>query len=228
VRTRRFIVTLGVLAVLGGGGFLAARLVSNSIGTEAQQPGQVDEKLIQQRQQTEREQPRFTGELLGIFIAPSEDLLPEQARRQQDERRVMDCRHVTPPRGGELDFPRPLALPSEYVLKQERPEAVACDGELTGMGWDFTTAGANGIPASVSITRGRSTASVYDVAADRVSVRNIGGRDAIFIRPITPDGLAQISYVVFPESFGVTEIQTFNFSEEGLLAVAEAVAEAGK
>ena len=238
MRIRRVIVSLCVLTVLGGGGFLAARLIGNVVGSGAeqpgqvdekltQQPGQVDEKLIQQRQATEQAQPRFTGELLGIFIAPSEDAWPEQVRADQAQLVAGGCVDVPRSLAGTLEFPRPLTLAPEYVPKEEQP-ATACSGKVTGLGWEYTTTGANGIPANVSISRAVAKASVYDVAADRVSVRTIGGRDAIFIRPITPDALAQISYVVFPESFGVTEIQTFNLPEDGVLAVAEAVAAASK
>jgi hypothetical protein len=238
VRTGRVILTLAVLTVLGGGGFLAARLIGNAVGSGGeqpgqvdekltQQPGQVDEKLIQQRQATERAQPRFTGELLGIFIAPSEDLWPEQARADQAQLVAGGCVGVPRSLAGALEFPRPLTLPTGYVPKEEQP-ATACSGKVTGLGWEYTVTGANGIPANVSISRTVARALVFDVAADRVSVRNIGGRDAIFIRPITPDGLAQISYVVFPEPFGETEIQTFNLPEAGVSAVAEAVADASK
>ncbi len=227
MKTKRVIIGLCAFAILGAAGFGAARLIGRAVGTGAEQPGQVDEKLIQERQASETQQPRFTGELLGIFIAPSEDAWPEQPRAAQAQLVAGGCVGVPRSTAAALEFPRPLALPPEYVAKEE-PPATACSGKVTGLGWQYTVTGANGIPANVSISRAVAKALVYDVAADRVSVRNIGGRDAIFIRPITPDGLAQISYVVFPESFGVTEIQTFNLSEAGVLAVAEAVAEASK
>lgn len=227
MRIRRVTVTLCLLTVLAAGGFGAAKLIGNAVGTGAEPPGQVDEKLIQQRQATEQAQPRFTGELLGIFIGPSEETWPEQARVDHARLVAGGCVDVPRSVAGALQFPRPLTFPPGSVPK-EVPSATACSGKVTGLGWQFTVTGANDIPANVSISRAVAKALLYDVAADRVSVRNIGGRDAIFIRPMTPDGLAEISYVVFPESFGVTEIQTFNLSEVGVLAVAEAVAEASK
>jgi hypothetical protein len=227
MRTRPVIVTLCLLTLLAAGGFGAAKLIGNAVGTRAEPPGQVDEKLIQQRQQTESEQPRFTGELLGMFIGPSEDTWPEQARVDHARLVAGGCVDVPRSMAGALEFPRPLTFPLGSVPK-EVPSATACGGKVTGLGWQYTVTGANDIPANVSISRTVARALVFDVAADRVSVRSIGGRDAIFIRPITPDGLAQISYVVFPEPFGETEIHAFNLSENGLLAVAEAVAEASK
>jgi len=129
MRIRRVIVSLCVLTVLGGGGFLAARLIGNVVGSGAeqpgqvdekltQQPGQVDEKLIQQRQATEQAQPRFTGELLGIFIAPSEDAWPEQVRADQAQLVAGGCVDVPRSLAGTLEFPRPLTLPPEYVAKE--------------------------------------------------------------------------------------------------------------
>jgi hypothetical protein len=227
MKIRRVILTLGLLAVLGAGGFGVARLIGNAVSTGAERPGQADEKTIEQRQATESAQPRFTGELLGISIGPSEDTWPQQARADQAQLVAGGCVSVSRSTAGALEFPRPLALPADYVAKEQQL-ATACSGKVSGLGWQYTASGANGIPANVSISRAVAKALVYDVATDRVSVQSIGGRDAIFIRPVTPDGLAQISYVVFPESFGVSEIQTFNLSEAGVLAVAEAVAEASK
>jgi hypothetical protein len=227
MRTGPVIVTLCLLTLLAAGGFGAAKLIGNAVGTGAEPPGQVDEKLIQQRQQTESEQPRFTGELLGMFIGPSEAAWPEKARTDQAQLVAGGCVGVPRSAAAALEFPRPLRLPAEYVA-EEQQSATACSGNVTGLGWRYTATGANGIAANISISRAVAKALVYDVAADRVAVQSLGGRDAIFIRPITPDGLAQISYVVFPESFGVTEIQTFNLPEVGVLAVAEAVAEASK
>jgi hypothetical protein len=227
MKNKRIILTLGLLAVLGAGGFGAARLVGSAVGIGAERPGQVDEKAIEQRQATERAQPRFTGELLGISIGPSEGAWPQQARADQAQLVAGGCVSVPRSMAGALEFPRPLALPADYVPKELQP-ATACSGKVTGLGWQYAASGASGIPANVSISRAVAKALVYDVAADRVSVQSIGGRDAIFVRPMTPDGLAQSSYVVFPESFGVTEIQTFNLSEASVLAVAQAVAEASK
>jgi hypothetical protein len=167
------------------------------------------------------------GELLGIFIGPSKDTWPEQVRAEDDRVLAGGCVSVARSTAGALEFPRLLALPAGYTAEEQQP-AVACGGKVTGLGWQYSASGASGIAGHVSISRGVAKALEYNVAADRVSVQSIGGRDAIFIRPVTPDGLAQISYVVFPESFGVTEIQTFNLSETGVLAVAEAVAEASK
>jgi hypothetical protein len=227
MKTKRVILTLGLLAVLGAGGFAAAKLIGGAAGTEAERPGQVDFDTIERRQATETAQPRFVGELLGIFIGPSKDTWPEQVRAEDDRVLAGGCVNVPRSTAGALEFPRPLALPAGYAAEEEQP-AVACSGKVTGLGWGYSGAGSSGVAGHVSISRAVSKALEYNVAANRVSVRSIGGRDAIFVRPVTDDGLAQISYVVFPESFGVTEIQMFNLPDKDVLAVAEAVAEASK
>jgi hypothetical protein len=222
-------VGLGVIfvVVVAGAGFGAARLIGSVSGTGAEQPGKVDINSIEQRQATEAARPRFFGQLLGISIAPSADGWPADARAEQTQILAGGCVGIPTANASALQFPRPLSLPPEY-RPEDLPSATACSGKPTGLGWTFTTPGANGIPAHVSISRAAGKELVYSVAADRVSVQNIDGRDAIVIRPEAADGLAQISYVVFPESFGVTEIQVFNLSETGLMAVASAVAEASK
>ena len=227
MKKKRVALMVALVVMVGGAGFGVAQLIRGAIGTQAEQPGKVDINAIQTEQATEKAQPRFSGELLGISIAPSKDQWPAQAQAENAQLLAGECVDVPVASATALQFPRPLQLPSEYVA-EESPSATACGGKVTGLGWTYTTSGTNGIPAHVSITRGVGKELVYDVAADRVSVQTIGGRDAIVIRPDTADALAQISYVVFPESFGVTEIQVFNLSETGLLAVASAVAEASK
>ncbi len=227
MKTKRVALMVALVVLVGGTGFGVAQLIRGAVGTQAQQPGKVDINAIQTEQATEKAQPRFSGQLLGIFIAPSRDQWPPEAQAELAQLLAGECVGITAASATALQFPQPLQLPSEYVAEAP-PTAKACSGKATGLGWTYTTSGTNAIPAHVSITRAVGHEVVYDVAADRVSVQTIGGRDAIVIRPETPDALAQISYVVFPEPFGFTEIQVFNLSETGLLAVASAVAEASK
>jgi hypothetical protein len=227
MKIKRIVLTLGLLAVLGAGGFAAAKLIGGAAGTEAERPGQVDFDTIERRQATETAQPRFVGELLGIFIGPTEDTWPKDLQDEASQRLAGGCVDVPRSEAKSLDFPRPVALPKEYSPEELVPARV-CSGQVAGLTWGYTVSGVEGIPGHVQISRSIGKARTYDVASDRVSVEHFGGREAIFIRPITPDGLAQIAYVLFPEPFGVTGVQTFNLSEADTTAVAQAVAEASK
>lgn len=117
-------------------------------------------------------------------------------------------------------------LSAAYRLEEGSPHATACSGQASGLEWDYTTVGAMGIPATVSIVRVITKYDTVDVAASLVSTQVIGGREAIVVRPYAADGLAQTSKVIFPETFGKTAIQAFNLSEAELLNVAGAVVEA--
>ncbi len=60
----------------------------------------------------------------------------------------------------------------------------------------------------------------------RVETTTIGGRPAILIDPHTSESEESATAVIFPEPFGMTEIQVASMPLADLLAVAEIVAEA--
>ncbi len=224
----RIVLGIVVLIFLGGAGFAAGRLLTGEAGTEAQEPDQpvgLDAALatVQQRSDEDQQKPRFVGELLGIYIAPTTDQWPEQIQREHDELNARGCAHGLLADTAHLDFPRTLNMPSEYVLMSGFPQALACSGNPTSIVWEYTVPGPNKTPANLSIIRGVYQAYDFDIAIDRISATVIGGRDAILMRSNTPDGLAQRSVVIFPEEFGMTAILAFNLPETGLLVVAEAV-----
>ncbi len=227
MRARRILGVLALIAIFGGVGFGAARFFLDRGGTEAQSPETPRftpelERLLEEGKQ----KPRFTGEMLGIYIAPSADQWPEDYKRWRNELLAGGCVPAPAHQRATLDFPRPLTLPEGYTLQPDQPEVVACSGTVTSVNWNYTFAAPNGLTANILISRSLAKAFDFDVAADRVSQTTIGGRDAIVVRPVTPDGVAQRSAVVFPEPFGTTSIQAAYLPEAELLAVAEAVAKA--
>ncbi len=205
MKIKRILLLTGVVIVLGASGFSAAKLIGHAVNTEAQQPGQVNEKTIEARQAGESAEPRFVGELLGIFIGPTEDTWPKDLQNEANQRLAGGCVDAPRSKAAALDFPRTLVLPEGYSPEELEP-ARACSGQVTALTWGYSVSGVEGIPGHVQISRTVGKARTYDVASSRVSVQDIGGREGIFIRPITADGLAQISYVLFPEPFGVTGV----------------------
>jgi hypothetical protein len=227
MRARRTLLLLALVGVFVGAGFGTGRLLFDRYRTEAQTPETPRltpelERLLQE----EKQKPRFTGELLGLYFAPTEDQWPEDYRRWRSELLAGGCVNVPAERGAELGFPRPLALPEQCVLGGT--EVVACGETVTSVNWHYTFEAPNGLPANILISRSLVRAFAYDVAAERISRTTIGGRDAIVIRPVTPDGVAQTSAVIFPEAFGTTSIDAVYLPEADLLALAEAVARASK
>lgn len=229
MRTRRILGFLALVAVLAGIGFGAGRLLFDRLQTEAQGPEtpRFTPELARLLDE-EKRKPRFTGEILGIYIAPTPDQWPEEYRQWRDKLLAGGCVEVPPQQGIELDFPRPLVLPRGYVPQEGQPEVVACSGIVTSVNWHYTFQAPNGLPANIQISRSVARAFDFDVAADRISTKTIGGRNAILIKPVTPDAVAQRSAVVFPEAFGATSIEAAYLPEAELLAVTEAVAAASK
>jgi len=223
---------IGVLllaAVLGTAGYFVGRELVDDGGTEAQQPS-INSQLdaVKTQEAREKGEPRFNGRLIGIDIAPSLEQLPQEARQEQQRITEGGCKAILVEEASSLDFRRPLVMADEFVLTEGSPHATACAGTPSGLGWDFTTEGAQGIPAAVSIARVTTKFTTADVPASQVSTQVIGGREGIVIKPTTADGLGQTSQVLFPESFGKTLIYASNLSEDQLLQVAEAVAEASR
>lgn len=224
---RRRILTVLLLGALAAGGFFAGRQLLAGGASQAKQPSLFGQ--IEAAQTAAATGERFQGELLGITIASSMDRLPASAQAQQQSMRDAGCTRITMEEARGLDFPRPLVMPAGYTaFEDEDSGATACGGKASGIGRDFATRGPADTPGNVFVGRGTTRYEVLDVAATRVSVRSIGGRDAVVVGPVTPDGLAQQSEVLFPEPFGMTVVYGFSISEEQLLPVAEAVAEASR
>jgi len=231
--TRKLGATLLLVAALATVGFLAGRLLlSDDEGTEAQQPSVIDRlDALKTREAQQKAEPRFVGERLGIYIAPSLEEIPAEVRAEDDQLTAAGCAVIPAEQASAIDFPRPLGMPPGYALAEpdvegSNPWAHACSGRPRLLGWRYSTTGAEGIPANVTIVRSLIRYDTQDVATSQVSTRVIGGREAVVIRPASPDGLAQRVLVYFPEPFGTTSIHTFNLSEAEVLKVAEAVAEA--
>lgn len=222
-----------IIAVLGTAGFFVGRQLVGGGATEAGQPavGARLEELFEARDEEQTDE-RFNGELLGIYIAPSRDQVPQEFREVRVPG-VEGCVSLPLEEARVLAMARPLVMPEGYAVSEtdtantgNNPWALACHGILWTRGWAFTTTGPEGTPATVSVIRSTFKYATADVAASRVSTQVIGGRQAIVISPLVPGGFAEQGRIYFPEPFGKTSISAFNLSEAELLEVAEAVAEA--
>ncbi len=221
-------VLAGVLLVALAGilSFGAGQLIREGMRTEAQQPvpPTLSADSILQPIKEEQQKPRFAGEILGLFLAPTEEEFPPEYRARRDP----TCGFTSAPAGA-LDFPRPVALAQKWVPRDpdQFPMVFACKGSVTHVTYEYVTDGV-GLPASIGIIRQVARGNTQNVAAERVVSTVVSGRPAVLIKPITPDGLGQTSEILFPEEFGMTNIYAFNLPETELLAIAAAVVEAGK
>ena len=241
-------VVLPVLVVVGlaFATFFAVRAFRDGSPAEAElPPGPVHPGRELFRE--ERLKPRFQGELLGIFIAPRAVAVPDKFLTFEEicGPDALTAR-VPDERAGQFDLK--VQLPPEYVFQPESMNTgvIACapqdqmeirgpenlrlkdpeGGVVYAARWDYAVTPYTGAPAGVSIDRGLFKYTTFDAAVDRVKVITVGGRQAVLIEPITPDGVSSASLVVFPEPFGTTWIAAADLPLSDLLEVAEIVAKA--
>ncbi len=208
-----------LLLIVGGSSFIATKTFFTSGRSEAQQSQSskaVDVAAIQQALTAEKQRPRFVGAIDGIFIAPSTDQFPDDLRAKRERLVAGGCVDVPRARAGVLDLAREPVFPAGYVLNPGDPEVIACSDVVTGVNRQYSFTNADGLPSEVLVSRSIATAWGLDVAADRVKAVKVGRRDAIVIRPETPDGTGQTSMVLFPEPFGLTFVSAFNVSASEL------------
>lgn len=66
----------------------------------------------------------------------------------------------------------------------------------------------------------------FDASADRVKATKVGGLPAVYVEPLSPNGVASAAGVVFPGERVTTAIHSAGIPATDLLKVAEAVAAA--
>jgi hypothetical protein len=215
--------TLLVALAFGSAAFFGVRLVIDRWFVGAQEGGimpPIDEI------RNEELRPRFSGELLGIFIGPDGDAPPKGYATASDLCPDGEgSQQVSWDDAGPLKMD--LDLPSEYIIAVDSPNtgAIACSGTVYTARREYRVKTSNGMTADVIIGRSIFRIERFDVATDRVGTAVVGGREAVVIEPITPDGLAQRSGVFFPESFGETFIAASSLPQHDLLELAAIVGE---
>jgi hypothetical protein len=233
MRIIRPLLTVVGLAAIAYGAFYAISSLKNDEEAGAQHP-EPEASVIDEFEKAiddEREKPRFSGELLGIFIAPRGDAVPEGFRTFESVCGPSASTDLVPEsQAGE--FGMSLNLPSSYQLQQEslNTGVVACAGRVYAARWHYAVQiSSTGNTADVVIVRSLFNHVLADVAADRVKATSIESRDVIVIEPLTtPNGISSWSAVIFPEPFGMTEIQAGGLPLDELLQLAESVAIATK
>jgi hypothetical protein len=235
VTLRQRVLAVFVLAAVGVGSFLAVRLVTGNEASRAD-PGTPSEEHLEVAPKSdlgESEGPRFTGELLGMFIGPENAPVPSEFQQREDALKAErpPCRTSRLERSFDRAGPYHLAfgLPPPYRLDAEKSGVIVCnDQETSGSAhWEYQ-ATFNNFQSVVHIARGRPRA-IYtiDVAADRVSEITIGGRRAILIAPLNPDtGYGSSATIVFPGPDVLTSVGSNNVPVEELLRVGDIIGSA--
>jgi hypothetical protein len=224
----RTAVGLLLVAAVGTGAFFGTRAVADRFFAETEEePAPV---VVPQLQAIEDEklEPRFEGEIGGVYVARSEDGVPDE---------YVTIRDVCPPDSSSVDTPFSKAgaldleveLPSGYLLQTNDPNtgAVECNGVITTARRHYFFKASTGALADVIVGRAiGNTFCCWDVAERRVKEAEFGGRAAVLIEPVTEDAVSQQSGIVFLEEGYRTSIRAANLPLTDLKMLAEIVARA--
>lgn len=208
------------------GAFFAARYVWDNLIAEADDPLPPELEEIN----ADFAKPRFKGEILGVFIAPPDEPVPDKyttfaeycgSEQATSEQMAWDA-------AGQ--FALAINLPSQFKLETDslNTGVVGCGGKVYAARWSYAVAQPSGYQGTLVIARGVFSHFPFDVSTERVKTIEAGGRPAVLVEPITPDGIGSNAAVIFPETFGVTEIQSSGIPLTQLLEVAERVGEVTK
>jgi hypothetical protein len=210
-------------------GFVGTRLIHTGLFAEGESLNlATSEAQLQARLETERREPRFVGDRLGVYLAPPRTEIPGGYRTYEEICGSAPTVAADASLAGELDLS--LSLPPKYTLLENSPNTgvVACEDQVFAARWNFAVQTPSGYIADIVIGRTVLDHDEIDTAATRVKVRTIGEREAILVEPVTSDGRNQHSAVIFPEPFGTTFIHASDLPRPDLLQLARIVAEATK
>jgi hypothetical protein len=181
------------------------------------------EKIIE-----DQKKPPFIGDKLGIYIVGTPDQevdVPAQ---------YVTAEEICPNGSSVMSWDQAgalalsLELPPEYVFLPDDPDtgAFACNDVVQIAKRAY---GRDGI-RKVLIARTRITVrDTLHWPADRVKVVTIGGREAVLLEPVHPEGSEHggtSTEILFPEPFGMTYIHTNDLTLAETLRLGEILVEA--
>jgi hypothetical protein len=214
--TKRLVLGVFLAVAVGVGSFFAAYQLWPGGGQTEAQPD-----IVAERDQVTREEaakPRFEGVVNGIRLYPvsagpavqrkdaCSDAKPEEA-----EELTMSAVAGTPM---EI-IPTYLPAGAEEVDPMEPP--VACKGIVVNVQRWWMIRGKGDF--YVSRRQGEQAIS-SDASAERVSAGTVGGKPAVLVEPLTPEGYGQ-SAVIVAEDFGLTIVVAFGLPLEETVKIAE-------
>jgi hypothetical protein len=223
----KVLASLLLLAGIGYGAFWGVYSLRSDEAATAQKPPRPSPPTDAQLEEEAR-QPRFRGEVLGIYIAPPGASVPDKFLTAEELCGFGESSVQVPwDRAGELDLS--LQLPPQYRLNEQslNTGVIACGDKVYAARREFeVTLESLYYPASVLIGSSVFSYDTVDVAENRVKPTTIAGRDAVLIEPLIPSGLVSPSRVVFPADFGSVFIMAIDLPLTDLLDLAEIVAKA--
>ena len=172
----------------------------------------------EQARQEEVAKPRFEGVVNGIRLY---DTNADPAVQRKDA-----CSDAKPDEVEHLTMSAVAGTPMEIIPTYVPPGAeevdpmwppVACKGTVVSVERRWIIRG----KAHFYISRRQGEQAIAtDASRERVSAATVGGKRAVLVDPITPDGFGQ-SAVIVAEEFGITIVSAFDLPLEETVKIAE-------
>ncbi|MCJ7509549.1 MAG: hypothetical protein MUP14_01490 [Dehalococcoidia bacterium] len=214
--TKRLVLGVFLAVVVGVGSFFVAyRLWPDGGRTEAQPDIMAERDRLMQE---EAAKPRFEGVVNGIRLY--------SLASGADVQRKDTCSDAKPEEAEELTMSDVVGTPMEIVPTYLPPGAeevapmeppVACKGIVVSVQRWWTMRG----KGDFFITRRQGEQAMQiDTSADRVSTATVGGKPAVVVAPLAPDGFGP-SVVIVAEDFGLTYVVGLDLPLEETMKIAE-------
>jgi hypothetical protein len=215
--TRRPILGVLLVVALGVGSFFAAYQLWPDGGATEAEP---DIRLERERLRLEEAaKPKFEGVVNGIRLYSLD--APAAVQRKDACTGAAGQGVEYPPMSAVAGTPMdivPTYLPAgaEEIAPMWPP--VACKGIVVSVErrWAMRDRGGDFF---ITREQGEHAAQV-DASADRVSAATVGGKPAVLVKPLTPEGYGY-SVVIVAEEFGLTSVVAFGLPIEETVKIAE-------
>jgi hypothetical protein len=214
--TKRLILGVFLAVVVGAGSFFVAYRFWPGGGQTEAQPDIMAER--DQLMQEEAAKPRFEGVVNGIRLYSLD--------AGADVERKDACSDAKPEEVEQLTMSDVAGTPMEIIPTYLPPGAeevapmeppVACKGIVANVQRWWTMRGKGDFYVS---RRQGEQAIASNASADRVSAATVGGKPAVVVAPLAPDGFGQ-STVIMAEDFGITIVFADGLPLEETMKIAE-------
>jgi hypothetical protein len=231
-RVIRWVLPLLLLVAVGAGSFWGVRALRGEDEAATAKP-RPDFWYVPYFE-ADAKKPRFDQEINGILIGPTAPELTSDLCGQPG----VTPEYVAPEmaKGTVVDF-ESAYLPGGVTLRSSAGavEVVSCGGTIAGVEKRFDVAGRSdpanpsvplwaGGEITVSRFLTRSRAVQLDEANERMQAATIGGKPAVIVRPVMPDGVdigIGEAYVVVADDSGMTVISGRGLPLDEFLKFAE-------
>lgn len=215
------LLTIGLVAVIAVAGSIAGRAVWETV-TATDDPKAEPPPL--QTLNDEAAKPKFEGEVMGFFVGPPGARVPDKFVTGEELCGSQFTEQVSWDKAGELDLAVNLPEPFRFIPDSMNTGTIACGDTVYAARWDYAAPQPSGYPGSLVIARSRFKYDEFDVSTERVTVTEIGGLPAVYIQPLSPNGIGSAAGVIFPGDAVTTLIKSSGVPSADLLKVAEIVA----